>query len=93
VPVVGIAPTPDGQGDWLVAAEGGIFSFGAGFSGSTGSLHLAAPVTGMEATPDGAGYWLVAGDGGVLTLGDGMRDRAPCVSQEPANSWFSPKRE
>ena len=34
-PVVGMASTPDGQGYWLVAADGGIFTFGdAPFDGS-----------------------------------------------------------
>jgi len=27
-PIVGITPTPDGQGYWLVASDGGIFTFG-----------------------------------------------------------------
>ena len=36
-PVVGMAATPDGGGYWLVAADGGIFSYGdAQFFGSTG---------------------------------------------------------
>ena len=35
-PIVGMAATPDGKGYWLVASDGGIFSFGdAGFFGST----------------------------------------------------------
>ena len=60
-----------GNGYWLVAADGGVFSFGdARFYGSTGAIHLAAPVVGMAATPDGAGYWLVAADGGVFSFGD-----------------------
>ena len=34
-PIVGIASTPDGQGYWEVASDGGIFSFGdARFYGS-----------------------------------------------------------
>ena len=34
-PVVAIAATPDGGGYWLVAADGGVFSFGsARFHGS-----------------------------------------------------------
>ena len=38
-PVVGMAATPDGRGYWLVASDGGIFSFGdAAFYGSTGSI-------------------------------------------------------
>lgn len=49
-PVVGMAPTVDDQGYWLVAADGGIFSFGpAGFYGSMGGKPLNAPVVGMAA--------------------------------------------
>ena len=45
-----------------------MFSFGAPFLGSTGSLHLDAPVVGMAATGDGLGYYLVASDGGVFAF-------------------------
>ncbi len=63
--------TPDGKGYWLVASDGGIFTFGdAAFHGSTGALHLNKPIVGMAATPDGQGYWLVASDGGIFTFGD-----------------------
>ena len=56
---------------WLVASDGGIFSFGgAPFYGSTGALALNRPIVGMAATPDGAGYWLVASDGGIFSYGD-----------------------
>jgi len=66
-----MAPTPDGHGYWLVAADGGVFSFGdAGFYGSMGGKKLDAPVVGMAPTPDGHGYWLVAADGGVFSFGD-----------------------
>ncbi|MHB1584575.1 MAG: fibronectin type III domain-containing protein [Acidimicrobiales bacterium] len=58
-------------GYWLVAADGGVFSFGdAGFHGSAGGMHLNQPIVGMAATPDGGGYWLVAADGGVFSFGD-----------------------
>ena len=67
-PVVGVASTHDGGGYWLVASDGGIFSFGdAAFHGSTGGLHLNEPIVGMASTPDGSGYWLVGADGGVFT--------------------------
>src|SRR5690349_12479120 len=63
-PIVGIAATPTGKGYWLVAADGGIFTFGdAHFYGSTGSRALNQPIVGMAATPNGRGYWLVAADG------------------------------
>ncbi len=72
-PIVGIAATPDGQGYWLVASDGGIFSYGdAMFYGSTGAIHLNAPIVGMAPTPDGHGYWLVASDGGIFTYGDAV---------------------
>ncbi len=60
---------PDGY--WLVASDGGVFSFGgAQFYGSTGNIALNKPVVGMASTPDGRGYWLVASDGGIFTFGD-----------------------
>ena len=74
-PIVGMAATPDGKGYWLVAKDGGIFTFGdAGFYGSAGALHLDAPIVGMAASPDGGGYWLVAADGGIFTFGDAPFD-------------------
>ena len=70
-PMVGMAPTPKGDGYWEVASDGGIFSYGnAAFYGSTGGLHLNAPIVGMAATPDGEGYWMVASDGGIFSYGD-----------------------
>ena len=66
-----MAATPDGGGYWLVASDGGVFSFGdAQFHGSTGGIALNKPIVGMAATPDGGGYWLVASDGGVFSFGD-----------------------
>ena len=70
-PIVGMAPTPDGGGYWMVGSDGGVFASGdAQFYGSTGNLHLNKPVVGMAATPDGKGYWFVASDGGIFAYGD-----------------------
>jgi hypothetical protein len=70
-PIVGMSPTADGKGYWLVARDGGIFTYGdARFYGSTGAIHLNQPIVGMSVTPDGGGYWLVAADGGIFTFGD-----------------------
>jgi len=103
-PVVGIAPTPvapappggnsmpAGKGYWLVASDGGVFSFGdAAFYGSMGGKKLNAPVVGIAPTPDGHGYWLVAKDGGVFSFGDahffgsmgGTKLAAPVVGIAP----------
>ena len=47
-PVVGMASTPDGQGYWETATDGGIFNYGdAFFWGSTGSITLNKPVVGI----------------------------------------------
>jgi ribosomal protein L24E len=65
-----MAATNDGKGYWLVASDGGIFTFGdAGFYGSSGNLRLNKPVVGMTSAPDGKGYWLVASDGGIFSYG------------------------
>jgi hypothetical protein len=70
-PAVGMAATPDGNGYWLVSADGGVFSFGdAGFHGSMGGQRLNKPIVGMARTADGKGYWLVASDGGLFSFGD-----------------------
>ena len=70
-PIVGLTSTPDGKGYWLVASDGGIFSYGdATFYGSHGGSPLNEPIVGMAQTPDGTGYWLVASDGGVFAFGD-----------------------
>jgi subtilisin family serine protease len=62
----------DGQpGYYMVATDGGIFSFGRSrFLGSTGSIHLNQPIVAMAASPRRAGYWFVARDGGVFNYGD-----------------------
>jgi hypothetical protein len=68
-PLVGMAPTPSGNGYWLLARDGGVFSFGdATFHGSTGNLKLNQPVVGLAADPGDRGYWFVAGDGGIFAF-------------------------
>jgi len=65
LPGVG-APT---GGYYLVASDGGIFTYGdAVFRGSRGGQPLAKPIVGMAAT--GGGYYLVASDGGIFSYGD-----------------------
>ena len=69
-PVVGVSALPSGNGYWLLASDGGVFTYSdAQFYGSTGAMRLNAPVVGMAATPSGHGYWLVAADGGIFTYG------------------------
>jgi lipoprotein-anchoring transpeptidase ErfK/SrfK/ribosomal protein L24E len=69
-PIVAMATTADGAGYWMVASDGGIFSFNAPFYGSLAGWPLTQPVTGITATPTGHGYWIVTGDGSVFPFGD-----------------------
>ena len=65
-----MAGTSSGHGYWLVAADGGIFSFGdAAFHGSAAGMS-ATPVVGMVATSTGDGYDVVFADGSVRGFGD-----------------------
>ena len=81
-PIAHIVATADGKGYWLVAGDGGIFSFGdAGFYGSMGGKPLNAPVVGIAPTPDGKGYWLVASRRRRLRL---RRRRLPGLDGRPA---------
>ncbi|HEX4979736.1 MAG TPA: VCBS repeat-containing protein [Acidimicrobiales bacterium] len=60
------------QGYYLVAADGGIFTFGpqATFFGSAGNIRLNAPIVGMATKADRSGYWFVATDGGIFSYGN-----------------------
>ncbi len=70
-PVVGASYSPFHDGYWMVATDGGVFSFGsANYFGSMGGKHLNRPIVGIASTPDGGGYWEVASDGGIFAYGD-----------------------
>jgi hypothetical protein len=70
-PVPAAAAATPAPGYWMVATDGGVFSYGrARFFGSTGDIRLNKPIVGMAATPTGDGYWMVASDGGVFSFGD-----------------------
>ena len=80
--MVGITPTANDGGYWLVASDGGIFSFGnADYYGSIPGLGLAPGGStnpkrlkcadcGHGAFCRRGGYFMVASDGGVFAFGD-----------------------
>jgi hypothetical protein len=74
-----LTPPTAAQGYWLVARDGGIFSYNRPFFGSTGSIVLNKPIVGMATTNDEHGYWMVGADGGIFAFGD-----APYVGSLPA---------
>jgi hypothetical protein len=71
-PIVGMVPSSDGGGYFMVASDGGVFAFGdARFEGSCpgiGGCRGAAVAVVPDATGDG--YWVVTSTGAVYTFGD-----------------------
>ncbi len=69
---VAMAPTPGGNGYWMVGLDGGVFSFGdATYYGSLPGLGIRVnDIVGIASTSDGRGYWLLGADGGVFAFGD-----------------------
>jgi hypothetical protein len=87
-----ILPPNLNQGLFMVARDGGVFTFGnAQFAGSMGGQHLNQPVVAMASTPGGLGYREVASDGGIFAFGDaafygsmgGQHLNAPIVGIAP----------
>jgi hypothetical protein len=67
-PIVDAESTASGKGYYLVASDGGVFTFGdAVYRGSMGDTILNEPIIAIEVQP--GGYWLAAADGGVFTFG------------------------
>jgi hypothetical protein len=69
-----VAPTESGTGYWLLARDGGIFTFGdAAYHGSLpggGLCSSGSPATRLVASATGGGYWIATADGAVTPFGD-----------------------
>ncbi len=84
-PIVGMVPSADGGGYFMVASDGGVFAFGdaqfegscPGIGGCSGSAVAVVP----DAT--GRGYWLVTSTGNVYTFGDAPYFGAPGAQGSP----------
>ena len=78
-PIVGMVPSTDGGGYFMVASDGGVFAFGdARFEGSCpgiGGCNGAAVAVVPDAS--GNGYWVVTSTGSVYPFGDAVNDGAP----------------
>ena len=71
-PIVGMVPSSDGHGYFMVASDGGVFAFGdARFAGSCPGIGGCSGAA-VAVMPDssGNGYWLVTQTGHVYTFGD-----------------------
>ena len=84
-PIVGMVPSADGGGYFMVASDGGVFAFGdaqfegscPGIGGCSGSAVAVVP----DAT--GRGYWLVTSTGHVYTFGDAPYFGVPGAQGSP----------
>jgi subtilase family serine protease len=87
-PVVGIVPTSDGRGYFLVASDGGVFAFGdARFEGSCPGIGgCLGPVVSVVPDATGNGYWVVTRNGDVYTFGDAAYLGGAAPSNAPVTS-------
>jgi hypothetical protein len=87
-PIVGLVPTSDGGGYFMVGSDGGVFTFGdATFEGSCPGIGGCSGA-GVAVIPDatGNGYWLVTATGHVYTFGDAPYYGAPGPQGSPVTS-------
>jgi hypothetical protein len=87
-PIVGMVPTTDGGGYFMVASDGGVFAFGdANFEGSCPGIGgCSGP--GVTVMPDvsGGGYWLVTATGHIYTFGNAGAFGSPGPQGSPVTS-------
>ena len=78
-PIVGIVPSHDGGGYFMVASDGGVFAFGdAFFAGSCPGIGGCSGAA-VDVMPDasGNGYWIVTSTGNVYGFGDAANYGSP----------------
>jgi hypothetical protein len=87
-PVVGMVPSADDGGYFMVASDGGVFAFGdAKFEGSCPGIGgCSGPAVAVAPDASGNGYWLVTATGHVYTFGDASYYGAPGQQSTPVTS-------
>jgi len=87
-PIVGIVPSAHGNGYFMVASDGGVFTFGdAKFEGSCPGIGGCSGAA-VAVMPDasGNGYWLVTATGHVYAFGDAPSYGTPGPQSVPVTS-------
>jgi hypothetical protein len=87
-PVVGLVPSADGGGYFMVASDGGVFAFGdARFDGSCPGIGgCSGPAVAVMPDSSGDGYWVVTQTGHVYSFGDARYYGAPGPQGLPVTS-------
>ena len=87
-PIVGMVPSSDGGGYFMVASDGGVFAFGdAKFEGSCPGIGGCSGAA-VAVMPDasGNGYWLVTSSGHVYAFGDAVNYGSPGQQSVPVTA-------
>jgi hypothetical protein len=87
-PIVGMVPSNDAGGYFMVAADGGVFAFGdAKFEGSCPGIGGCSGAA-VAVMPDasGNGYWLVTATGHVYAFGDAVNYGQPGPQSVPVTA-------
>jgi hypothetical protein len=90
-PIIGMVPSPDGAGYFMVGADGGVFAFGdARYEGSCPALPHGCDAPAVAVMPDasGHGYWLVTASGSVYAFGDAKSFPPDPPAISPVTSAF-----
>ncbi len=70
-PIVGMVPSANGAGYFMVASDGGVFAFNANYEGSCPGIGgCVGAAVGVAPDASGNGYWLVTSSGHLYTFGD-----------------------
>ena len=87
-PIVGMVPSADGRGYFMVAADGGVFAFGnAQFEGSCPAIGgCGAPARAVVPDGSGGGYWVVTKWGHVQTFGNAQNYGQPALQDVQVTS-------
>jgi hypothetical protein len=87
-PIVGMVPSTDGGGYFMVASDGGVFAFGdAKFEGSCPGIGgCSGQAVAVMPDASGNGYWLVTATGHVYTFGDATNYGQPGQQSSPVTS-------
>jgi len=87
-PIVGMVPSSDGGGYFMVASDGGVFAFGdAHFAGSCpGVGGCAGAAAAVVPDASGNGYWLITKTGNVYAFGDAPYHGGPGNQGFPVTS-------
>ena len=87
-PVVGVVPSVDDKGYFMVGSDGGVFAFGdSHFEGSCPGIGgCSGPAVAVAPDASGRGYWLVTSTGHIYTFGDARYLGAPGPQSSPITS-------